>query len=109
MAGKRNIQITKGDDYSHVVTITDSSGPINITGRTYAAQVRKVAEQSTANATFTCTVTDAAGGEVTMYLADAITDTLEPGDYRWDLEENASGIITTLLAGRFRVVADITR
>lgn len=109
MAGKRNIQLTKGDDYSHVVTITNDAGVLNITGRTYEAQVRKVASQPTPDATFVCTVTNGPGGQITLLLADTVTDTLLAGDYRWDLEENASGIVTTLLAGRLRVVEDVTR
>lgn len=109
MSGKRNISLTKGDDYSHVVTITNDAGVINITGRTYAAQVRKVAAQPVADADFTCVVTNGPGGQVTLYLGDMLTDTLQQGDYHWDLEENASGVITTLLAGRLKVVEDVTR
>lgn len=112
MAGKLDIEFTKGDDYSNVVTLTTCVGttstPINITGRTYTAKVRRVASQTTADAVFTCTVTNAVAGEVTIYLTSAQTNLLNPADYKWDLQENAGGIITTILAGRCRVVQDVT-
>lgn len=110
MAGKRNIQLTKGDDYSHVITITNDAGVVDITGRIYSAQVRKIASQpNPPDATFTYVLTNPTQGEVTIYLSDAATDALDPGTYRWDLQENASGVITTLLAGRLTVIQDVTR
>lgn len=110
MAGKRDIQLIKGDDYSHVITITNSTGAIDITGRTYSAQVRRVKNSTgNADATFTCVVTNAIAGEVTIMLTDIQTDLLSPINYWWDFQENAGGIITTLLAGRFKVLQDVTR
>lgn len=108
MAGKRDIQFTKGDDYSHVVTITNSSGAIDITGRTYSAQIKRVSSQMTPDATFVCTVTNGAAGEVTLYLSDTQTDALAPARYNWDLQEDASGVISTILAGTCKVVQDVT-
>lgn len=109
MAAKRNIKVTKGDSYSHVITLQTLDGaPIDVSGRTYQAMVRKVATQTAPNVTFTCTVTNGPAGEVTIYLTDVQTDTLDHGDYRWDFQEDASGIITTLLSGQFKVVQDVT-
>jgi hypothetical protein len=42
-------------------------------------------------------------------LAAADSATLTPGLAYWDLEENASGIISTILAGSVTVLADVTR
>lgn len=113
MAGRRNIEIIRGDDYSHVVTLATRSGntvtPINITGRTYTAQLRKAKSQVSPDATFTCLVTNAAGGEVTVTMAHAITAALDPGCYFWDLQQNAGGILNTILAGKADVVTDSTR
>lgn len=112
-AGKRDIEIIKGDDYVHVVTLnTRIAGvvtPLDITGRTYTAQIRKVKTQTTPDATFTCTVTDAANGEITITMANAVTATLRVDCYFWDLQQNASGILNTILAGKATVVSDVTR
>lgn len=109
MPGKRNIEIRKGDDYSHVVTMRNSTGAINISGRTYTAQLRKIATQTNPDATLTCTVTNGAGGEITISLSHTVTSTLDTGCYKWDLQENSGGTITTILAGEARVVTDVTR
>jgi hypothetical protein len=34
---------------------------------------------------------------------------LKPGYYYWDLQENASGVISTVLRGTVTVDADVTR
>jgi hypothetical protein len=111
--GKRDIEIIKGDDYVHVVTLnTRIAGvitPLDITGRTYTAQIRKVKTQTSPDATFTCTVTDAANGEVTISMPNATTSTLRVDCYFWDLQQNASGIRNTILAGKATVVSDVTR
>ena len=112
-AGKRDIEIIKGDDYVHVVTLnTKVLGvvtPLDITGRTYTAQIRRVKTQAAPDATFTCTVTNAPNGQVTITMANGITAGLKVDCYFWDLQQNASGIRNTILAGRATVVSDVTR
>jgi hypothetical protein len=113
VAGRRNIEIIRGDDYSHVVTLNTRSGttvtPVDITGRTYTAQLRKALSQTSADATFTCTVTDAANGEITITMSHTITAALTPGCYYWDLQQNAGGVLNTILGGKAEVVTDATR
>lgn len=107
--GKRDIEITIGDDYTHVVYLNTRVGgvltPTDITGRTYTAEIKKGASQPVI-AAFTCTVTDATDGEVTITLADTITDTLTVGCYRWYFKQVASGLENTLLRGKCSIVAD---
>jgi len=106
----QDLVITAGDTMTVVVTMTtDGSTPMNITGRTYRAQVRQQADNTTIEATFTCTVTNAVHGQITAVLSAAQTGVLESGNHVWDLEENASGVVTTVLAGAFIVLADVTR
>jgi hypothetical protein len=112
-AGKRDITIIKGDDYAHVVTLnTRVAGvltPVDITGRTYTAQLRKIQTQTTPDATLTCIVTDAAAGEITITLANSVTEDLRADCYHWDLQQNAGGILNTILRGKANVVSDVTR
>lgn len=108
-AGKRDIEIVKGDDYLHVITLESASGPINITGRTYEAMMRKSPTQTLADATFVTSVTNAAGGEITVTLSNSTTTALKVGCYYWDLQQNVSGIITTILRGKADVITDVTR
>lgn len=111
--GKRNITIVKGDDYTHVVTLNTRTGstlnPVNITGRTYTAQLRRVKTQDTVDATFTCTLSDAVNGEITITLGHTDTAALRVGTYYWDLQQIASGVRNTILSGKAEVVSDVTR
>lgn len=107
---KQNLTVTRGDTLTLVVVMTtDGSTPINISGRTYAAQVRSSADATSTSATFTCTLTDAANGEVTCTVAASATALLSPGVFVWDLQETASGTVATVLSGSLTVVADVTR
>ena len=55
---------------------------MDLTGATVTAQLRSRVEKSTVAATFTVTVTDAAAGELTLSLADTVTDVDGGGDGR---------------------------
>lgn len=106
----QDLIITRGDTETLVVTITsDGSTPINVTGRTYRAQIRTTQDNTTIKASFTCTVTNGAAGQVTCTLSATDSATLSAGTYFWDLEENASGVVSTILAGNVTVLADVSR
>ena len=107
---KENLQVVRGDTLTVVANMTtDGSTPIDITARTYAMQLRTSPEATTASATFTCTVTNAAGGVVTCTLSAATTATLTPQNYSYDLQETNSGVVSTIISGVVKVIADTTR
>ena len=107
---KQNFSITRGDTETVVVNITtNGSTPVDITGRTYRAQLRSTKDSGVISASFTCTITDAPDGQVTCVLSAASTAGLTPGTYYWDFEENNAGVITTIIAGTVTVLADVTR
>ena len=106
----QDLTITRGDTETLVVTITtDGSTAVDITGRTYASQIRSQQDSTTIKASFTCTVTSGAAGEVTCVLSSTSSAALSAGLYFWDLQENASSVISTILAGTVTVLADVTR
>jgi hypothetical protein len=107
----QDLYITRGDTETLVVTLTsdDAGTPINITGRTYKAQIRSSQDSRTIKASFTCVVSNGAAGQVTCTLSAADCATLDSGLYFWDLEETASGVVTTILSGNVTVTADVTR
>lgn len=107
---EQNIAIVRGDTVTVVVTITSNgTTPINISGRTYTSMVRMDYDSTSPSATFTCVVTNGPAGEVTLTMASSTTAALIPYNYVWDLQENASGVISTLLAGQFVILPDVTR
>lgn len=106
----QDLTLTRGDTETLVVTITtDGSTPVNITGRTYRAQIRSTQDSTTIKGSFTCTVTGAASGQVTCVLSATSSAAISAGLYFWDLEENASGVVSTILSGNVTVLADVTR
>lgn len=106
----QDLTIVRGDTETIVVTMTtDESTPIDITGRTYRAQIRQSQDATTIKASFSCTVSNGAAGQVTCTLTATDSATLPVGIAYWDLEENASGVITTVMSGTVHVLADVTR
>lgn len=106
----QDLTITRGDTETLVVTITtDGSTAVDITGRTYASQIRTQQDSTTIKAAFTCTVTNGAAGQVTCVLSSTSSAALSAGLYFWDLQETASGIVSTILSGNVTVLADVTR
>lgn len=106
----QDLTIVRGDTETIVVTMTtDGSTPINVTGRTYQAQIRASQDSATVKAAFTCTVTNGAAGQITCVLSAAASAALPVGIAYWDFEETASGVVTTVLAGTVTVLADVTR
>ena len=104
------LTLRTGDTETVSVTLQDSAGaPIDITGRTYAAQVRATADAASPLATFSCSITNAASGQFACTLSAATTAALTAGGGVWDLHETYGGTVTTLLAGSVRIDRDVTR
>jgi hypothetical protein len=107
---EQDLVTTRGDNVTVGVTMTtDGTTPINITGRTYAAMVRADYEDPTPAATFTCTIVSGAAGTLSLTLSSASTLSLNPYNYVWDLQETAAGVVSTVIAGAFVVLPDVTR
>lgn len=108
--GVQNLTFVRGDTETVQVTMTsDGTTPINITGRTYAAQLRSNPDIATISASATCAITDASNGVMTATFSASATSDLSPGMYYWDLQETNGSVITTVLAGTVTVLADVTR
>jgi hypothetical protein len=110
MAAERNIVIYKGDSYLHEVRLKDSANvAINVTNRIYTSQIRKARSSDDVIATFTITITTPSTGVLSMSLDDSITSNITSGTYYYDLQEENSGIITTLMGGKAVVKGEVSR
>ena len=99
-----------GDTKTVNLTIQDGSGvPINITGRTYAAQVRATVDSTSTLCSFTCSITSASAGTVNCSISASITGALNVGDAIWSLRETNSAVVSTLLEGPVKIVQSPTR
>ena len=110
LPAKLNYKIVRGDDFADVVTIKegDPAAAVDVSARTFTAQLRSTANATTVVATFVIDMTNAATGEVGYSLADTVTDDLS-GNYVWDFQQDTGGVIRTLMGGSFFVAPDVTR
>ncbi len=107
---EQDLVVTRGDTLTVNVTMTtNGTTPINITGRTYTSMVRENYDDPTAAASFTCSIVSGAAGTLQLVMTAASTAVLNAQNYYWDLQENASGTISTVLAGAFVVIPEVTR
>lgn len=108
--GNLPLTIRIGDTEEVIAEIQDENGvPVDITSRTYAAQVRARPDSSGTLAAFVCTVTSGGGGVVTCTLSSGTTSALTPGSGVWDMQETSGSVVETLLAGPVSIVRDVTR
>lgn len=108
--GKLDLDITRGDDLAVSMLFEEGDPPaaVDVSTRTYTAQIRTSPNAATVAATFTVDMTDAAAGLIVLRLADTVTEDLL-GSYVWDLEQDDGGVIRTYTGGSFVVSPDVTR
>lgn len=107
---KQDIKIMRGDTEVFNITVTDSAGAaVNLTGDVFTSQIRYNRDDSSVAASFTCDITNALAGEVRLTLSAATSATLVAGTAYWDLQRSDIGVITTIVAGKCTILADVTR
>ena len=107
-AGKYNITIDQGSDFSIQLTVKESGVAKNLTGFSARAQLRPNQTSSTLSATFTCAITNAAGGILTMSLPYSSTANLAGDKYTYDLEIYTGSAVQRLIQGQATVRANVT-
>lgn len=107
-AGARvDLQIRRGGAFARTLTYKVNGGVTNITGYTFAAQIRTVS--GTLAATFTTAIVNAGQGTFSVSLTSNQTAALSTTtEYKWDLEVTISGVVTELLRGDVSVVDEVT-
>lgn len=117
-AGKLDLVIPQGSDWSLVLTIADSGGTAyDLTGVTAAAKVRAAFADVSSIVDITCTVTDAVNGVLTLSLTDTQTAALSAGGATsrtaalgyWDLKLTVSTLVTRYLEGRVTLSQEATK
>lgn len=111
-----DLYIRQGDTHRRQFTVwTDATmtTAVNITGWTFAAQIRTGAADAalTAAATFETVIVSATGGVFEIVVHPVATTPLNPEVmHYWDLQATTdAGDVLTLLAGQVTVGAEITR
>jgi hypothetical protein len=111
MALQQNLYIDQGTKFSTLITLyqNDGTSPLNLTGATFASQMRR-SHLSTTAYTFTCSIYgNAADGGLLLELTDVTTGTIKAGRYLYDVEMVLNGIKTRPIEGIVIVSPQITQ
>ena len=114
-AGRYDIVMDQGSDFALAMTVKQDGAVYNLTNYLVRSQMRSSKTAASPSASFTGTVINALNGTLKIELSNAITKTLTPGVYYYDLEiytidsEGNDESVRRLLEGRVTVTAEITK
>lgn len=102
------LELVRGAAFARTITYKVNGSVQNLTGYSFTAQVRTTG--GTLAVTMTCTVTNAAAGELSISMTGANTLSLTAGTpYVWSLEQTLSGVVSELLRGPVTVYDEVTQ
>ena len=104
-----NITIEQGADWTRDLFLTTSTqGTIDVSGRTFKAEIRQYPSGTVATA-IACSVVSAAGGQVRMSVTSAASLLVPTAGAKWDLfMVTSAGVSTRLLQGSVALSPRIT-
>ena len=109
-AGNYNFILEQGATFNRILTVKENNSAMNLTNYTVASKMRSTHDSGTVVGTFTCTISDATAGEITMQMTNSTTAAIEEGIYVYDLEiTNSAGTVTRLMEGNITVNPEVTR
>jgi len=109
-AGTYNFTLEQGATFNRILTLQENSAVMNLTGYSVASKFRSTHDSGTVAGTFTCTISDASAGKITMTMTNSTTSAIEEGIYVYDLEITSGvGAVTRVLQGNITVTPEVTR
>jgi len=109
MSGKYNIVADQGATFNLNFTIATDGVALNLTGYTFAMQVRRSTNSSTTLLSLT-SATMTSVGTVAVTVSAATMNDVPAGRWVYDIELTSSGgTVTRYLEGRFIVKAQVTQ
>ena len=108
-AGKYDITIEQGSDFSLQLTVQDGGVAKNLTGYSVRGQMRTTVDASTIAASFTGTISNATGGVIIVSLPYTTTDDISPGMYLYDIELYTASSVQKLIKGSATVLGELTK
>lgn len=108
-AASYDIQIEQGADWTRDLFLTTATqGAIDVSGRTFSAQIRQY-PSGTVAAAIGCSVVSAGGGQVRMSVTSAASLLVPTAGAKYDLfMVTSAGVSTKLLAGSVTLTPRIT-
>ena len=109
-AGTYNFIIDQGATFTRQLTVKDNNSAMDLTDYSVASKMRSTHDSSTVVGTFTCTISNASGGIITMSMTASATGAIEEAIYVYDIEiTSGAGVVTRLMQGTVTVNPEVTR
>ena len=109
-AGTYNFILEQGATFNRILTVQENGSAMDLTGYSVASKFRSTHDSSTVVGTFTCTISNASGGVITMTMTNSTTGAIEEGIYVYDVEiASGVGVVTRLMEGTVTVNPEVTR
>ena len=111
-AATYNLVIDQGSDFTIDLVVKEQGSVKNLTNYSARAQLRTKKDASgSAAASFTCTITDAAAGAITMDLPNSVSSGIAAGRYYYDLEifTASDTVVKRLIQGEVTLNQEVTR
>jgi len=111
MSGKLDIIIEQGGKFDRIIQIKDNDGnAVDITGNTFAGDIRKRYGSATRAEDFNISITEAVNGKISVSISSDSTAAMEAGEYVYDIHWTPSFTNTVrLLEGIAEVTPGVTR
>jgi hypothetical protein len=110
MAEYVELYVDQGTDFTTSITINDDDTnlPVGQAGVNVSSSLKKSLLSTNVYASFQCSVTDPANGEITISMTSANTANLKPGRYFFDINTTSGGFKSRLIEGIVIVTPAIT-
>ena len=110
-AGTYNLVIDQGSDFALDLVIKEGGSALNLSNYSGRAQLRTSVTASSASASFTVTVTNAANGALKMQFPAATSSGISAGQYVYDLEIYTANnsIVKRIMQGDVTLTPEVTR
>ena len=112
MAAYVELYLDQGTSFNNIINLTDdvTNTPVNVSGYIVTSQMRRSYYSTNASANITCTITDAANGELTLSMTAANTANLKPGRYLFDVKTtDKDNVVARVLEGIITVTPQVSK
>ena len=111
-AGTYNFTVEQGTTFIRSLSLQENGSAMNLAGYSVASQMRSTHDSSTVVGTFTCSVSNASAGQISMLMSASTSGAIEEGVYVYDIEitnSSGTGSVTRILQGKVTVTPEVTR
>ena len=111
MASYAELIVDQGSTFNTILTLTDDTTnlPINVSGYSINANIKKSYYSVNNTAIFTSTINDAPNGNVTISISSGTSSNIKAGRYVYDVKITSPGsIVTRVIEGILTVTPRVS-